>query len=46
MTQEQKTIQSFINSIVNKDYASAKVNLQTAVAEKLKTKIRAHINKN
>jgi hypothetical protein len=46
MTQEQKTVQSFINSLVNKDYAQAKVNLQNAVAEKLKTKIRAHISKN
>jgi hypothetical protein len=46
MTNEQKTVQTFINSIVNKDYAQAKVNLQNAVAEKLKTKIRTHINKN
>jgi hypothetical protein len=46
MTQEKQTIQSFISSIVNKDYAQAKINLQNAVAEKLKTKIRAHISKN
>jgi hypothetical protein len=46
MNNEQKTVKSFINSIVTKDYAQAKVNLQNAVAEKLKTKIRAHINKN
>jgi hypothetical protein len=46
MSTERTTVQSFINSIVNKDYAQAKVNLQNAVAEKLKTKIRSHISKN
>jgi hypothetical protein len=46
MSTEQKTIQSFINSIVNKDYAQAKINLQNAVAEKLKTKIRNYVGNN
>ena len=46
MSNEKKTVHTFIGSIVNKDYAQAKVNLQNAVAEKLKSKIRTHLNKN
>jgi hypothetical protein len=46
MSNEKASIQTFIGSIVNKDYAQAKVNLQNAVAEKLKTKIRTHLSKN
>jgi hypothetical protein len=46
MNNEQKTVQAFINSIVSKDYSQARTNLENAVAEKLKAKIRTHINKN
>jgi hypothetical protein len=45
MTQdEQKTIQSFIGSIANKDYSQAQQTLQNAVEEKIKNKIRSSIN--
>lgn len=45
MTQEeQKTITSFIGKIANKDYSDAQQALETAVAEKIKNKIRNYVN--
>jgi hypothetical protein len=45
MTQEeQKTINSFIGKLANKDYADAQQALQDAVEAKIKNKIRNYIN--
>jgi hypothetical protein len=40
----KKSIQQFIGDIANKDYASAQNSLQQVVAEKIKNKVRDHVN--
>ena len=41
--QERQAIQTFLTHMAVKDYAKAGISLQTAVEEKLKTKIRCEI---
>ena len=41
----KKSIQQFIGNIANKDYSSAQNSLQQVVAEKIKNKVRDHVNK-
>lgn len=43
-TEEQKSITDFIGKIANKDYSEAQQSLETAVAEKIKNKIRNYVN--
>jgi hypothetical protein len=46
MNEEVKTsIRQFIGNIANKDYSSAQNSLQQVVAEKIKNKVREHVNK-
>ena len=40
----KKSIQQFISSIANKQYASAQTDLQQVVAEKIKNKVRNCVN--
>jgi hypothetical protein len=44
MSNEKQAIQTFINSLVSKDYSQARTNLESAVAEKLKSRIRSSIS--
>lgn len=43
-TEEQKSVTNFIGKIANKDYSEAQQALETAVAEKIKNKIRNYVN--
>ena len=40
----KKSVQQFISNIANKDYATAQNSLQQTVAEKIKNKVRDHVN--
>lgn len=40
----KKSIQQFIGNIANKDYANAQNSLEQVVAEKIKNKVREHVN--
>ena len=41
----KKSIQQFIGNIANKDYSTAQSSLEQVVAEKIKNKVREHVNK-
>lgn len=43
-TQVKSSIRQFISNVANKDYSSAQNSLQHAVAEKIKNKVREHVN--